>query len=91
MIHSDAEERGLLGSRWHAVHPRSCPKKVLLLSLLNGDMIGRNDNNEAALLGGDAPTKNSEGVVKMSSLDARQCLKREVRVGLKVWIWPEHP
>jgi Zn-dependent M28 family amino/carboxypeptidase len=47
VIHG-AEERGLLGSRWHAAHP-VVPKESIV-AVLNGDMIGRNDNNEAALL-----------------------------------------
>ncbi len=59
-----AEERGLLGSRWHAAHP-VVPKEDIV-AVLNGDMIGRNDNNEAALLGGNAPHKNSEELVKMA-------------------------
>ena len=53
MIHG-AEERGLLGSRWHAAHP-VVPKESIV-AVLNGDMIGRNDNNEAALLGSEVPS-----------------------------------
>ena len=60
VIHG-AEERGLLGSRWHAAHP-VVPKESIVA--LNGDMIGRNDNNEAALFGKEVPHKNSEELVK---------------------------
>lgn len=57
-----AEERGLLGSRWHASHP-VVPKEQIV-AVLNGDMIGRNSNDEAALLGGNTPHKNSDELVK---------------------------
>ncbi len=44
-----AEERGLLGSRWYAAHPTV--KKEAIVAVLNGDMIGRNAPDSAALLG----------------------------------------
>lgn len=85
VIHG-AEERGLLGSRWHSAHP-VVPKESIV-AVLNGDMIGRNDNNEAALLGGEAPHKNSEELVKMA-LDANnESTKFKF---LKAWDLPEHP
>jgi hypothetical protein len=43
-----------------------CRSKEKIVAVLNGDMIGRNDNNEAALLGGNAPHKNSDELVKMA-------------------------
>ncbi len=85
VIHG-AEERGLLGSRWHASHP-VVPKETIV-AVLNGDMIGRNDNNEAALLGGEAPHKNSEELVKMA-LDAND--ESTQFKFLKAWDLPEHP
>ena len=85
VIHG-AEERGLLGSRWHASHP-VVPKENIV-AVLNGDMIGRNDNNEAALLGGEAPHKNSEELVKMA-LDANN--ESTQFKFLKAWDLPEHP
>ena len=85
VIHG-AEERGLLGSRWHAAHP-VVPKESIV-AVLNGDMIGRNDNNEAALLGSEVPHKNSEELVKMA-LDANnESTKFKF---LKAWDLPEHP
>lgn len=52
-----AEERGLLGSRWYAAHP-TVPKSSLI-AVLNGDMIGRNSPDSAALLGTHSPHRNS--------------------------------
>jgi hypothetical protein len=85
VIHG-AEERGLLGSRWHAAHP-VVPKENIV-AVLNGDMIGRNDNNEAALLGGEAPHKNSEELVKMAFDANNESTQFKF---LKAWDLPEHP
>lgn len=81
-----AEERGLLGSRWHAAHPVVPKDKIV--AVLNGDMIGRNDNDEAALLGGELPHKNSDDLVRMA-LDANN-ESTKFRF-LKDWDLPEHP
>jgi len=56
-----AEERGLLGSRWYATHP-TVPKSSLV-AVLNGDMIGRNNPDSAALLGVIPPHRNSSELV----------------------------
>lgn len=80
-----AEERGLLGSRWHATHPVVPKDKIV--AVLNGDMIGRNDNNEAALLGGNAPHKNSEELVKMAEDANNESTKFTY---LKDWDSPNH-
>lgn len=80
-----AEERGLLGSRWHAAHP-VVPKENIV-AVLNGDMIGRNDNNEAALLGGNPPHKNSEELVKMAEDANNESTKFRY---LKDWDSPKH-
>ena len=80
-----AEERGLLGSRWHATHPVVPKEKIV--AVLNGDMIGRNDNNEAALLGGNAPHKNSEELVKMAEDANNESTKFTY---LKDWDSPNH-
>jgi len=56
-----AEERGLLGSRWYAAHP-TVPKSSLV-AVLNGDMIGRNSPDSAALLGTHPPHRNSRDLV----------------------------
>lgn len=80
-----AEERGLLGSRWHASHP-VVPKEQIV-AVLNGDMIGRNNTDEAALLGGNAPHKNSEELVKMAEDANNESTKFKY---LKDWDSPEH-
>jgi hypothetical protein len=59
-----AEERGLLGSRWYAVHP-TVDKKAIV-AVLNADMIGRNAIDSAALLGSIPPHKNSTALVDMA-------------------------
>ncbi|MBC3541351.1 M28 family metallopeptidase [Rufibacter sediminis] len=64
-----AEERGLLGSRWYAENPTV--KKEALVAVLNGDMIGRNAPDSAALLGSTKPHRNSAALVDMA-LQANQ-------------------
>ncbi len=48
-VHHGAEERGLLGSRYHSAHPVVPLGQIVVV--LNGDMIGRNHPDTAALLG----------------------------------------
>ncbi len=59
-----AEERGLLGSKWFAVHP-TVPK-ASVVAVLNGDMIGYNSPDSAALLGMQQPHRNSPDLVAMA-------------------------
>ncbi|NIM35687.1 MAG: M28 family peptidase [Hydrotalea flava] len=59
-----AEERGLLGSRWYAKH--STVPKNDIVAVLNGDMIGRNAPDSAALLGTLKPHKNSTALVDIA-------------------------
>ena len=63
-----AEERGLLGSRWFVRHP-TVPRESIA-AVLNGDMIGRNHPDSAALLGVLPPHRSSGDLVEMA--DARQ-------------------
>ena len=58
-----SEERGLLGSKWYSSHP-TVPKSSIV-AVLNGDMIGRNNPDSAALLGVQPPHKNSSDLVAM--------------------------
>ncbi len=53
-----AEERGLIGSRWYSAHPTV--KKEDIITVINGDMIGRNNPDSAALLGVTTPHRNSK-------------------------------
>jgi hypothetical protein len=59
-----AEERGLMGSYWYAQHP-TVPR-ASLVAALNGDMIGRNHPDSAALLGVTSPHRNSQALVDMA-------------------------
>lgn len=59
-----AEERGLMGSRWYVKHPTVSLKSIV--AVLNGDMMGRNDPNTAALLGALPPHRNSPELVDMA-------------------------
>lgn len=59
-----SEERGLMGSRWYVKHP-TVPLKSIV-ACLNGDMIGRNDPETAALLGAVGPHRNSPELVEMA-------------------------
>jgi hypothetical protein len=64
-----AEEKGLLGSRWHVEHPL-VPRENIV-AVLNGDMIGRNHPDTAALLGAIPPHRSSTDLVNMA-LDANR-------------------
>lgn len=81
-----AEERGLLGSRWFAAHP-TVPLGSIV-AVLNGDMIGRNNPDSAALLGSQPPHRNSTALVQMA-LDANS---RVTRFTIdSTWDRPTHP
>jgi hypothetical protein len=68
-----AEERGLLGSRWFVANP-TVPLRSIV-AVLNGDMIGRNHPDSAALLGSQPPHRNSTALVNMA-LDANRAVTR---------------
>jgi hypothetical protein len=59
-----SEERGLMGSRWYVKHPTVPITSIV--ACLNGDMIGRNDPDTAALLGATVPHRNSPELVDMA-------------------------
>lgn len=63
IIHG-AEERGLLGSRYFSAHP-TVPITAIA-AVLNGDMIGRNAPDSAAILGSKPPHRNSRDLVAMA-------------------------
>ena len=81
-----AEERGLLGSRWYASHP-TVPRSEIV-AVLNGDMIGRNNPDSAALLGAQPPHRNSVALVD-AALRANAQLTHFVID--TVWDRPTHP
>jgi hypothetical protein len=63
VIHG-AEERGLLGSRYFAAHPTVPINNIV--AVLNGDMIGRNNIDSAAILGVIPPHRTSLDLVNMA-------------------------
>ncbi len=85
-IYHGAEERGLLGSLWHAAHPVVPLNKMA--AVLNGDMIGRNHPDTASILGVQPPHRNSSDLVRMA-LDANN---RTGKFALdSIWDRPTHP
>lgn len=81
-----AEERGLLGSRWYAEHPTV--EKESIVAVLNGDMIGRNAPDSAALLGSIPPHRNSTALVDMAMQANEQLTKFTVDTS---WDEATHP
>lgn len=81
-----AEERGLLGSRYHVAHPVVPLEKIV--AVLNGDMLGRNHPDTAALMGSQPPHRNSSALVQMA-IDANRATARFVIDSL--WDRPDHP
>ncbi len=63
VIHG-AEERGLLGSRYYSAHPTVPVNSIV--TVLNGDMIGRNHPDSATILGMLPPHRNSADLVNMA-------------------------
>jgi hypothetical protein len=63
-IFHGSEERGLLGSLWHAAHP--VVPLASMAAVLNGDMIGRNHPDTASILGVQPPHRNSNSLVSMA-------------------------
>jgi len=57
-----SEERGLIGSRWYAEHPTVNEENIT--AVINGDMIGRNSADSAALLGVTRPHRNSKDLAQ---------------------------
>jgi hypothetical protein len=81
-----AEERGLLGSRYHVAHPVVPLDKIV--AVLNGDMLGRNSPDTAALMGSQPPHRNSTALVQMA-IDANNATSKFVIDSL--WDRPTHP
>ena len=85
-INHGAEERGLLGSRYHARNPVVPLGKIV--AVLNGDMIGRNHPDSASLLGAQPPHRSSTDLVGMA-LRANE-LTGKFRLD-SLWDRPSHP
>jgi len=84
-INHGSEERGLIGSRYHAAHP--VVPLAQIVAVLNGDMIGRNHPDSAALLGSQPPHRNSSDLVAIA-LRANELTGRFVLDSL--WDRPTH-
>jgi hypothetical protein len=85
-VYHGAEERGLLGSRYHAAHP--VVPLAQIVTVLNGDMIGRNHPDSASILGVQPPHRNS------SDLVAHALRANELTGRFKldsIWDRPTHP
>jgi hypothetical protein len=81
-----AEERGLLGSRWHAWHP-TVPRDQIV-AVLNADMIGSNHPDTSGLLGVQPPHLNSRDLARM----ALEANARVSRFAIdSTWDRPSHP
>jgi hypothetical protein len=85
-IFHGGEERGLLGSRYHSAHPVVPIDSIV--ALLNGDMIGRNNPDTAALMGSQPPHRNSTALVEMA-IRANQATGKFVIDSS--WDRPTHP
>src|SRR5688572_6497225 len=85
-INHGAEERGLLGSRYHVAHPVVPLSQIV--AVLNGDMIGRNHPDTASLLGIQPPHRSSSDLVAMA-LRANELTGRFVLDSS--WDRPTHP
>jgi hypothetical protein len=85
-IHQGSEERGLIGSRYYSANPTVPITQIV--TVLNGDMIGRNNPDTAALLGAQPPHRNSDDLVQWA-------LAANARTGKFVidstWDRPTHP
>ncbi len=86
IVFHGAEERGLLGSRYHAAHP--VVPLAQIVAVLNGDMIGRNNPDSASLLGIQPPHKNSSELVAFA-LKAND-LTGKFKLD-SIWDRPTHP
>lgn len=85
-INHGAEERGLIGSRYHAANPVVPLQQIV--AVLNGDMIGRNHPDSATLLGSQPPHRSSSDLVDMA-LRANELTGKFILDSL--WDRPTHP
>lgn len=85
-VYHGAEERGLLGSRYHAKNPVVPFSSIV--AVLNGDMIGRNHPDSASLLGVQPPHRNSSELVEMAL--RANAMTGKFRLD-SIWDRPTHP
>lgn len=85
-VYHGAEERGLLGSRYHAAHPVVPLSQIV--AVLNGEMMGRNHPDSASLLGIQPPHRNSAALVGMAL--TANALTGKFQLD-SLWDRPTHP
>jgi hypothetical protein len=81
-----SEERGLLGSRYHVMHPM-VPKSAIV-AVINGDMIGRNHPDSATVLGIQPPHRNSASLIATTLAANAGLTKFHLD---SIWDRPSHP
>jgi hypothetical protein len=81
-----AEEKGLLGSRYHAANPVVPLSSIV--AVLNADMIGGNSPDSAALLGAQPPHLNSRELADMALAANNQVSRFALDT---LWDRPTHP
>ena len=82
------EEKGLLGSRFFAAHPRVPVDSIV--AMINADMIGRNRGDTVFIVGpGAAPNGQSRVVGAMA--DSVNAASREPLIFDRTWDDPAHP
>jgi hypothetical protein len=81
-----SEERGLIGSRYHVMHPMA--PKSQIVAVLNGEMIGRNSPDTMTLLGSIPPHRNSTALVDMAKRANDQVARFKLDT---LWDMPTHP
>lgn len=86
IVFHGAEERGLLGSRYFVAHP-TVPKESIT-AVLNGEMMGRNAPDSAALLGSQPPHRNSTDLVNLAMAANQATAKFKLDT---LWDRPDHP
>lgn len=85
LVWHGAEERGLLGAYWYSKHP-TVPKESIV-AVLNGDMIGNNHPDSAALLGANPAHRNSPELVNAALTANNEGPKFKLD---KAWDDPNH-
>ena len=86
IVFHGAEERGLLGSRYYSANP-TVPKESIV-AVLNGEMMGRNAPDSAALLGSTPPHMNSLDLVNSAMAANQSTTKFKLDT---LWDKPDHP
>lgn len=81
-----AEEKGLLGSRYHSANPMVPLPSIV--AVLNADMIGSNAPDSAALLGAQPPHLNSRELADIGLAANARVTKFAVDT---LWDRPDHP